>query len=181
VLALGAASTVFEGSMYLFVFFWAPVLKSVQSSAGELPYGVIFASFMAATLASSLLFNIITERRLVHHTTLLVAILGISAACFILSARPKSEQSAFWVFCLFEAAVGMYWPCMGFLKGRLIEDGVRAQVYGVLRIPLNIFVVVSLLFTRDSDAFGKVFPVCATLLLASSGTIWALMGGQASS
>ncbi|KAG7286188.1 hypothetical protein NEMBOFW57_008494 [Staphylotrichum longicolle] len=180
ILALGAASTVFEGSMYLFVFFWAPVLKSVQSSAGELPYGVIFASFMAATLASSLVFNFVTERRLIKHTTLLVAILGISAACFILSAKPQSEQSAFWVFCLFEAAVGMYWPCMGFLKGRLIEDGVRAQVYGLLRIPLNIFVVVSLLFTRDSDAFGRVFPVCASLLLASSGAVWALMEGQAS-
>ena len=179
VLALGLASTVFEGSMYLFVFFWAPALKSVQSSPGELPYGVIFAAFMAATLASSLLFNIITERQLMRHTTLLAAILVVSAACFFLSANPKSEQSAFWVFCLFEAAVGMYWPCMGSLKGRLVDDGVRAQVYGLLRIPLNIFVVVSLLFTRDSDAFGKVFPVCSSLLLASSGAIWAVMAGQA--
>jgi hypothetical protein len=180
VLALGAASTVFEGSMYLFVFFWVPALKSVQSSPGELPYGVIFSSFMAATLASSLAFNTITERRLVRHTTLLVAILGLSAACFFLAATPRSEQSAFWVFCLFEAAVGMYWPCMGYLKGRLVEDGVRAQVYGILRIPLNIFVVVSLLFTGDVDAYGRVFPVCSTLLLASSGALWAVMAGRAS-
>jgi hypothetical protein len=175
VLALGAASTIFEGSMYLFVFFWVPTLKSVQSSPGELPYGLIFASFMAATLASSLAFNAITERQLMRHTTLLVAILALSAACFFLSAGPKSEQSAFWVFCLFEAAVGMYWPCMGYLKGRLVEDGVRAQVYGILRIPLNIFVVVSLLFTGDGDSFGNVFSVCSTLLLASSGALWAVM------
>jgi hypothetical protein len=181
VLALGAASTVFEGSMYLFVFFWAPALKSAQTSPGELPYGVIFSSFMAATLASSLLFNTITERRLMRHTTLLAAILAVSAACFFLSATPKSEQSAFWIFCLFEAAVGMYWPCMGFLKGKLVEDGVRAHVYGLLRIPLNIFVVVSLLFTRDSNAFGKVFPVCGSLLLASAGATWAVMAGHAAS
>jgi hypothetical protein len=178
VLALGLASTVFEGSMYLFVFFWAPALKSVQSTAGELPYGVIFASFMAATLASSLVFNIITERQLLRHATLLVAILAVSAACFFASAKPRSEQSAFWVFCLFEAAVGMYWPCMGSLKGKLVEDSVRAQVYGLLRIPLNVFVVVSLLFTGDGDAFGKVFPVCSTLLLASAGTVWGVMSGQ---
>jgi hypothetical protein len=161
--------------MYLFVFFWTPALKSVQSSQSDLPYGVIFSSFMAATLASSIVFNIITERRLIRHTTLLVIILALSAACFFLSAKPRSEQSAFWIFCLFEAAVGMYWPCMGFLKGRLIDDGVRAQVYGMLRVPLNIFVVVSLLFTGDGGSFSEVFSVCSTLLLASSGALWFAM------
>jgi hypothetical protein len=64
---------------------------------------------------------------------------------------------------------------MGFLKGKLIEDGVRAQVYAMLRIPLNIFVVVSLLFTGGGDTYGRVFLVCSTLLLASTGTLWALM------
>lgn len=166
--------------MYLFVFFWAPALKSVQSSQGDLPYGVIFSSFMAATLASSLAFKIITEKRLMGHVSLLVAILGASAVCFFLSVNPRSEQSAFWVFCLFEAAVGMYWPCMGFLKGRLIDDGVRAQVYGMLRIPLNVFVVVSLLFTGDSNSYGKVFTVCSTLLLGSAGALWAMMANRAS-
>ncbi|KAL2020423.1 hypothetical protein VTK56DRAFT_8466 [Thermocarpiscus australiensis] len=182
VLALGAASTVFEGSMYLFVFFWTPALKSVQASPGQdLPYGIIFSSFMAATLASSLAFNIITERRLMGHASLLVLILATSAVCFFLSANPKSEQSAFWLFCLFEAAVGMYWPCMGSLKGRFIDDGVRAQVYGALRVPLNIFVVVSLLFTGEGEAYGKVFSVCSTLLLASAGAFWAATATQAPS
>lgn len=177
VLALGAASTVFEGSMYLFVFLWAPALKSAQSSQVDLPYGVIFASFMAATLASSLAFNIITSRQLMRHTSLLVAILGVSAVCFFLSAAPKSEQSAFWVFCLFEAAVGMYWPCMGYLKGKVVEDAVRAHVYGLLRVPLNVFVVACLLFTGDGDAYGNVFLACSSLLVASSGVVWVMMAG----
>ncbi|KAK3381513.1 major facilitator superfamily transporter [Podospora didyma] len=168
VLSLGLASTVFEGSMYLFVFFWTPALKSVSSSP-DLPYGVIFASFMAATLASSLAFSMVSAR---HHASLLLGILGGSAACFFLSAKPASEQSAFWVFCLFEAAVGMYWPCMGCLRGGLVDDGIRAQVYGMLRVPLNVFVVVSLLLTGNGDAYGNVFLVSATLLLASSGALW---------
>ncbi|KAK0708254.1 hypothetical protein B0H67DRAFT_648339 [Lasiosphaeris hirsuta] len=174
VISLGLASTVFEGSMYLFVFFWTPALRSVQSSSPQdLPYGVIFASFMASTLASSLAFGIVTGRGLVSYTTLLLGILGTSSLCFLLSAQPRSEQSTFWVFCLFEAAVGMYFPCMGYLKGKLIEDGVRAQVYGMLRVPLNIFVVVSLLFTGDGDAFGPVFSVCSGLLIAACGALWA--------
>lgn len=179
VLALGAASTVFEGSMYLFVFFWAPALRSVRSAPGDPPYGVIFSSFMAATLASSLAFNVVvTEKRLVRHGTLLAALLAASAACFFLSASPRSEQSAFWVFCLFEAAVGMYWPCMGFLKGKLIDDAVRAHVYGLLKIPLNVFVVVSLLVAGDGDSYGRVFSVCSTLLVASSGAMLVVMANQ---
>lgn len=179
VLSLGLASTIFEGSMYLFVFFWAPALRSVQSSQKGLPYGIIFASFMAATLASSLVFGKITARQMVSYTNLLLVILGTSSLCFLLSARPRSEQSTFWVFCLFEAAVGMYFPCMGYLKGRLVDDGVRAQVYGMLRVPLNVFVVVSLLLTGDGNPFGSVFTVCSTLLLAACGTLWAATANQA--
>ncbi|KAK4187218.1 hypothetical protein QBC35DRAFT_452533 [Podospora australis] len=171
ILSLALASTIFEGSMYLFVFFWAPALQSISSSASSLPYGVIFASFMAATLASSLVFNIITSRGLISFSSLLPTILATSSACFFLSASPRTEQSTFWIFCLFEAAVGMYWPCMGYLKGKLIDDAVRAQVYGVLRIPLNVFVVISLLLTGDSG-FGSVFSVCSVLLLGSTVGLW---------
>lgn len=38
-----------EGSMYAMVFFWTPSLDRVRPAlAGEAPYGIIFANFMAA-------------------------------------------------------------------------------------------------------------------------------------
>lgn len=157
--------------MYLFVFFWTPALKSVQTSSGGLPYGIIFASFMASILASSLAFNMAMERRLLKYSSLLLVIFGVAGLCFFLAARPGSEQSTFWIFCLFEAAVGLYWPCMGYLKGKLVDDGIRAQVYSILRIPLNVFVVMSLIFTGDGDSFGSVFSTCSTLLVASCGML----------
>lgn len=159
--------------MYLFVFFWAPALRAAQKTAAELPYGIIFASFMAAMMASSLVFGTLTEKGLLRYKTLLLGILGTATACFFLFPAAGSEQVTFWLFCLFEAAVGMYWPCMGYLKGRLIEDGIRAQVYSILRVPLNVFVVFSLLVTGDGDAFKMVFSTCAALLLASTGALWA--------
>lgn len=171
VISLGLACTTFEGSMYLFVFFWTPALKSVQTSSGGLPYGIIFASFMASILASSLAFNMAMERRLLKYSSLLLVIFCVAGLCFFLAARPGSEQSTFWIFCLFEAAVGLYWPCMGYLKGKLVDDGIRAQVYSILRIPLNVFVVMSLIFTGDGDSFGSVFSTCSTLLLASCGML----------
>ncbi|KAK3333403.1 major facilitator superfamily transporter [Cercophora scortea] len=176
VLSLGLISTVFEGSMYLFVFFWAPALGSVHTSSSSSPlsFGVIFASFMASCLAASLAFNTLPTSK---HATLLLLILFTSAVCFLLSAAPRSEQAAFWVFCLFEAAVGVYWPCMGCLKGRLIDDGMRARVYGMLRVPLNVFVVVALLAAGEGpEAYRGVFLVCSGLLFASCGALWVVNG-----
>lgn len=184
IVCLGLSSTMFEGSMYLFVFMWGPALQSAHayesaaaSSGGGagLPYGIIFASFMASVLAASLLFNIAMDRKLVKYTYLLGGILAVADLAFYLLEQPRPEQLTFWLFCLFEACVGMYWPCMGYLKGQLIDDGVRAQLYGVLRVPLNVFVVVSLYFTGDGDSYAKVFAVCSRLLLLSIGALYAMV------
>ncbi|KAK0742336.1 hypothetical protein B0T21DRAFT_409157 [Apiosordaria backusii] len=180
ILALGLSTTIFEGSMYLFVFFWAPALQSSSRAGTSLPYGVIFAAFMASTLASSLLFARITSK--LSFSSLLLALLGVSSGCFFLvaslSSRNGSSQLTFWIFCLFEACVGVYFPTMGYLKGKLIEDGVRSQVYGFLRIPLNVFVVVALLVTgrmESEKAFVGVFRVCSVLLLVAAGGFWGVV------
>lgn len=185
IVTLGLASTMFEGSMYLFVFFWGPALSSARqyevttgkstAVGGGLPYGIIFASFMAAVLAASLVFNVVMDRKLVRYSYLLVGILAAADGVFYALEQPRGEQLSFWLFCLFEACVGMYWPCMGYLKGQLVDDGVRAQLYGMLRVPLNVFVVVSLYFTGDGDAYAKVFAVCSRLLLAAIGAMYAMI------
>ncbi|KAI6587151.1 hypothetical protein MCOR12_009620 [Pyricularia oryzae] len=168
IIALGLASTMFEGSMYLFVFFWSPALNAAKTNDAGLPYGIIFASFMASGLAASLFFNVFMERGLLRYITLMIMILGAADVCFVsLSGAPRSEQSTFWIFCAFEACVGMYWPCMGLLKGKLISDGARAQVYSVLRIPLNLFVVISLMLTEGDAGYAQVFGACSKLLMFS--------------
>ncbi|KAI5866113.1 DUF791-domain-containing protein [Durotheca rogersii] len=172
ILALGLASTMFEGSMYLFVFFWAPTMKSAQRSAGELPYGYIFSSFMASSMAAALTFNIVMQKRPFKYSRLLIGILLAANFCFVKLAGPKTEDATFWLFCLFEACVGMYWPCIGYLKGRLVQDNARAEVYGILRIPLNIFVVVSLFLAGDSSRFTQVFGACSVLLTTSFIAVW---------
>jgi len=73
--------------------------------------------------------------------------------------------------------VGMYWPSVGYLKGRFVEDGVRARVYGMLRIPLNVFVVVALGVMREGEAYRNgVFLVCSGLLVVTSGIFYWIVG-----
>ncbi|OAA62636.1 hypothetical protein SPI_04176 [Niveomyces insectorum RCEF 264] len=200
VLALGLAATLFEGAMYLFVFFWPPALRAATTTAAAtsddavaaapLPYGTVFACFMAAALAATLAFDLLTARyRLVRCATLLLALLAAAETVFYsLSTSSSSTTSSarsptvtFWLFCLFEACVGTYWPCMGALKGQLVPDGARAQVYALLRVPLNAFVVAALLLAPDSrsagaaDAYQAVFGVCATLLLLAVAGVLAMV------
>ena len=48
-----------------------------------------------------------------------------------------------WVFCMLGASIGAYYPSMAYLKGQIVKDGVRGKVYGMLRLPLNVFVAVA--------------------------------------
>jgi MFS transporter, MFS domain-containing protein family, molybdate-anion transporter len=68
---------------------------------------------------------------------------------------------------------------MGAQKGRIVDDGVRANIYGVLRIPLNIFVVVAPTTTTEGGEHrDRVFVFCGGLLLAASvGAGWLLEDG----
>jgi hypothetical protein len=56
-----------------------------------------------------------------------------------------------WCFCVFEICCGVYFPLMAYQKGKIVEDGVRANVYGLMRIPLNVFVVLVLSTTKEGQ------------------------------
>ncbi len=175
ILTLGLASCFFEGSMYLFVFFWTPALKTAAAAqlngSAELPLGMIFATFMASVMLGSLLFNnLISSQRLLSPSRLLTIIFATASSSLLIPIVSKSETITFWSFCVFEMCVGMYWPSVGYLKGRIVEDGIRARVYGMLRIPLNVFVVVALGLVQEGEGYrNAVFTVCSGLLVVTSG------------
>jgi MFS transporter, MFS domain-containing protein family, molybdate-anion transporter len=58
-LVLGLTQTVFEGSMYLFVFIWVPILQE-SSIDPSLPLGYIFSAFMVSMMLGSQLYTYIT-------------------------------------------------------------------------------------------------------------------------
>lgn len=160
ILSLGLASCFFEGSMYLFVFFWTPALKAAHVASGAtagLPLGMIFACFMGSIMIGSLSFNLVVSTyQWISHARLLTIVFATASSSLLVPILVKDEYLTFYGFCIFEACVGMYWPSMGFLKGRLIDDGNRAQVYSVMRIPLNIFVVVALAMVEEGPEYRLV-------------------------
>ncbi|OCH86467.1 DUF791-domain-containing protein [Obba rivulosa] len=180
-LVLGLTQTCFEGSMYLFVFLWVPFLQEAAVEDATLPLGYIFSSFMVSMMIGSIFYNAITayhlpsgtssgdpgESTLTLHAKLSSLICAASALSFAISIYSENEHVRFWAFCVFEACVGMYYPVQGMLRGTLISDEHRATISSLFRVPLNVFVVVSLL-TGVSSARHMVLAASALMLLFSS-------------
>ena len=94
---------------------------------------------------------------------------GGGLASLLVAALQRIESLTFWAFCFFEACIGVYFPSMGAQWAMVIDDGARAEIYNILRIPLNIFAVVALTTTIEGDSHrDQVFVCCAGLLLLSS-------------
>lgn len=127
----------------MFVFFWSAALSTVHAAVGvtnPLPFGVVFSSYMCSMMVGSIVFTLVPPSHDKAHYILKI-VLTSASICFLSSILLKSEALVFWAFCLFEVCVGAYFPSMASLKGKLIQDGSRGRIYGVLRLPLNLFVI----------------------------------------
>ncbi|KAL2757801.1 hypothetical protein ACRALDRAFT_1079890 [Sodiomyces alcalophilus JCM 7366] len=170
---LGFTSTFFEGTMYLFVFFWSQVLSSARKRAGsdgELPFGLVFSSFMCAMMAGSNIFSMIVRPHIRGLTLslLLTVVLVVSGCLLAVVVLFEDEKWVFWTLCVIELCIGIYFPSMSYLKSEVVEDGARGRVYSIMRLPLNVFVVVVHSLDQEGDAHrNHVFLTCAVLLITS--------------
>ncbi|KXN87334.1 Major facilitator superfamily domain-containing protein 5 [Leucoagaricus sp. SymC.cos] len=172
---LGLTQTCFEGSMYLFVFIWVPSLQEATLYKDALPLGYIFSSLMVSMMSGSILYTMIvalskikgSDSSLTTHAKLSSLVCAVSALALACSISSKNEQVRFFAFCVFEACVGMYYPVQGMLRGTLISNEHRATLSSLFRVPLNVFVVFSLL-TGVSSARQAVLTGSAIMLAFSS-------------
>jgi hypothetical protein len=144
ILLCGIISSLFEGSMYIFVFMWTPLLKAfIVDPTEELPFGVIFATFMVCCMTGSSIFSIVVEMYPVEK--LAIVIFAVGSCAMTLVALGVNETVSFLGMNLFEVCVGMYFPIMGTMKGGIVPENNRAAIYNLYRIPLNFIVLFSLL------------------------------------
>lgn len=156
--ALTITSCFFEGSLFLWIFFKFPALRLSHQLAGrgsDLPFGVIFADLMCAMMLGSRFFTWYSAQPLggwiVSPAMMLVISQLVASCCFIIPTLWRNEAVTFWCFCVFEMCCGVYFPTMGNLKEKIVDDNIRAKIYGILRLPLNLFVVIGLGLTQDGE------------------------------
>ncbi|RZF45292.1 hypothetical protein LSTR_LSTR017408 [Laodelphax striatellus] len=185
-LLLGFIQSAFESVMYIFIFSWTPVLSSLKP-----PLGLVFAIFMIAYMMGSKFYKLFTSRRFRPEILLLVTCL-FSLACFILITFALTSilflnlqdvkipvTICYFCFILYEVSIGMYFPVMGYLRSRVIDEKYRASVTNWFRFPMNLFTCLGLVISFGSHnnfenaqgflysrKFPLIFGTCSILLLA---------------
>lgn len=131
---LGAMQSLFEASMYSFVFLWTPALSPNGES---IPHGFIFATFMLSSMiGSSLAARLLRPEAPVRPEVYMQAVFAASAACLaapVLVAATGMGPSAGWAvkygaFNAFEVCVGIFWPSMMKLRATYVPEDVRSTI-----------------------------------------------------
>lgn len=141
ILYTGLIGSLFEGSMYIFVFMWTPAMK--DKTVGDIPFGLVFATFMVCCMAGSSIFSVVIGT--MKNEKIGVYTFAIATGTFLLMALAPNDTLAMIAFLMFETVVGCYFPMMGTMKSVIVPESKRAAIYNLYRIPLNFIVLFSLL------------------------------------
>ncbi|CAN1177952.1 Molybdate-anion transporter [Linum perenne] len=176
---LGAIQSLFEGSMYTFVFLWTPALSP---SGEEIPHGFIFATFMLASMLGSSVASRLLARSSPKVESYMQIVFLISAAALMLpvvtsflvvptGVRGGSISLSGCIqlmgFCVFEGCVGTFWPSIMKMRSQYIPEEARSTIMNFFRIPLNIFVCV-VLYNVDAFPIIVMFGMCSIFLFVAS-------------
>ncbi|KAK6935594.1 Molybdate-anion transporter [Dillenia turbinata] len=192
---LRAIQTLFEGSMYTFVFLWTPALSPNNE---DIPHGIIFAAFMLSSMLGSSTASRLLARSTLKVESYMQIVFLISAGSLLLPvitsflvapSHVKGGSISFsgqiqpMGFFTFEACVGIFWPSIMKMRSQYIPEEARSRIMNFFRIPLNIFVCIVLC---NVDAFPMtVMLACApfsfSLLPYCRSGSWELQSSQSPS
>ncbi|KRZ87245.1 Major facilitator superfamily domain-containing protein 5 [Trichinella sp. T8] len=147
---LGLVQSLFEGSMYTFVLEWTPVLTAAVLNSPDpkdrfLPHGLVFASFMICIMIGSSVFKLmanIWRPEFFMKYIFLCAAASLTFPVFLC----LNSLFVFMGFAVFEICVGVFWPASSFMRSVHVPEKARSTVMNIFRIPLNLVVVIILLF-----------------------------------
>ncbi|KAK0593353.1 hypothetical protein LWI29_035192 [Acer saccharum] len=176
---LGAIQSLFEGSMYTFVFLWTPALSPNDE---DIPHGFIFATFMLASMLGSSFASRLMARATPKVESYMQIVFLVSSASLMLPivttflVAPSNVKGGSITFagciqllgfCTFEACVGIFWPSIMKMRSQYIPEEARSTIMNFFRIPLNIFVCV-VLYNVDAFPITVMFGMCSIFLFVAS-------------
>ncbi|KAI3792963.1 hypothetical protein L1987_35575 [Smallanthus sonchifolius] len=176
---LGAIQSLFEGSMYTFVFLWTPALSPNDE---EIPHGFIFATFMLASMLGSSIAARFMARSSLRVESYMQIVFLVSAASLLLPiltnfliSLPELKGGGISLaagiqlvgFCAFEGCVGIFWPSIMKMRSLYIPEEARSTIMNFFRIPLNIFVCI-ILYNVNAFPITIMFGMCSIFLFVAA-------------
>jgi hypothetical protein len=130
-------SSLCETSIIIFTFYWAPWLTDLSTEEDRhLPYEILFATFVATSMIGNYLFQIFVSGKGQQQSQgngsggmgveqIFQILLICSSASYFLGAVASTRLVAFIMSLIVQACIGMYWPSIGYLRGRIIPSDLR--------------------------------------------------------
>lgn len=177
VLLVGLVQAFFEGAMYTFVFNWVPTLMNLfppEHSFGK-AQGLIFAQLMLCMAIGGSLFTQLGGQSSVGKLT--IAVLAVAALSMLVPVVSTDLMSVVLAFYLMEASVGLFGPCCGTLRSKVVPEEINATVMNLFRVPLNILVVIGTKLDNYTSSSG-VFFVCFVWLAIAALIAVSLQGSH---
>eukprot|EP00164_Ancoracysta_twista_P002585 GFYU01003440.1.p1 GENE.GFYU01003440.1~~GFYU01003440.1.p1 ORF type:complete len:457 (-),score=117.69 GFYU01003440.1:191-1561(-) len=168
---VGVAQSMFEASMYIFVFMWTPLLEEVlHMDDPHQILGQIFACFMTTWMIGSTLYKLFIKYR-ISNRKIAIGTFTVSSLILLAPAISPTLWPSFFCCLIFEVCVGVYFPVIGIMRSEYIPEESRATFYNLFRIPLNLIVCVVLL-KASFVSFRIVFYLCAGFCATA---LWAVL------
>lgn len=138
-LMLMVISSTFEASITIFTFYWAPWLTSLVSEEDiKLPYEIVFASFIGASMLGNYIFQMISQSQQQSSSgtsnsintgigieNMLQMLLVATSVAYFCGAVFQTPSLAYCICIIVQLCVGVYWPCIGYYRGRVIPHNLR--------------------------------------------------------
>ncbi|CAN7099240.1 unnamed protein product [Brassica rapa subsp. narinosa] len=176
---LGAIQSLFEASMYTFVFLWTPALSPNNE---EIPHGFVFATFMLASMLGSSLAARLMARsslrvekymQIVFLVSSASLLLPITTSVLVTPSKVKEEGLSLTCsiqllgFCVFEACIGIFSASIMKMRSQYIPEEARSTIMNFFRVPLNLFVCI-VLYNVDTFPITIMFGMCSIFIFVAS-------------
>lgn len=187
VFLIGTIESLFESSLFMFVFIWTPAVggKLKDSSTAihvnsqgllmsDIPLGVAFASFMVCFMLGGIIHDYFTHKSNYRLPNLLLPVTASGAILFLSSSllsrggNPSTFYRLLILLCLqlIEFACGFYFPIMRTLRDKVLPEEHRVSIIILFRVPLTLISAFVLLVLHNaSGGVSEIFLVCAIFMM----------------
>ena len=142
---LGVIQSLFEGSMYVFVFLWTPTLTQEEPEFHESKtnlHGLVFSAYMLAVMLGASMFPKLTSNR--TPAQLMKALMCVAAVTLLIPLLTTNTYICFISFVVFEFCCGLYFPASASLRSTVIPEDSRTTIMSMYRMGLNMLVIFAL-------------------------------------
>lgn len=129
---------------------------------------------MASMILGALLFNALSRPGMLNRASgtrdwvnpawapvcLLLSAVAVAAVSLLCLSTVAGETARFYTFLVFEVSNGVYVPSVAYLRGLVVDEKSRAGLYGLMKIPLFIFVILALGITAEGTFWPRNCASC---------------------